>query len=216
MRGIGTWSCCLCDSLCSLALLLRQISAHSQGVHALLVVRIRPELMPTRRRMSLAPAPIDAELTALARGRALVSGGDDGHVRSWNLADMTCTADANIGLGIVTCLSECGPWVLCGTHSRIIVLHQGTLEIVSVLEGPQHWVRTILGDPATCTVFSGSHNLVHVWTWDDDPSKYIKQEDSLGPSPLTLRNECRAGFGSVFSLALTSSLLIVGTYNQVC
>ncbi|KAJ8042006.1 E3 ubiquitin-protein ligase TRAF7 [Holothuria leucospilota] len=85
------------------------------------------------------------------------------------------------------------------SKSEVKVWKADSLEVIKVISGLYHWVRALALDPQEEKLYCGSHNTVTVW-------------DATGQ--FNLKRKLDHSFGSVYSIAVSSQYLIVGTYNK--
>lgn len=85
------------------------------------------------------------------------------------------------------------------SKSEVKVWKADSLEVIKVISGLYHWVRALALDPQEEKLYCGSHNTVTVW-------------DATGQ--FNLKRKLDHSFGSVYSIAVSSQYLIVGTKDH--
>ena len=133
-------------------------------------------------------------------GGFLYSAGTDKSIKVWSietfeLQDTKKDAHADI----ISAIATTGDHIFSGSYSSIKVWSVVNLELVKNVTDIHHWVRAIAVDPKKEKVYSGSHNTVHIW----EASQPFASVGCLDHT-----------HGSVYSVAVTSLYLILGTYNQ--
>ncbi|XP_065650085.1 E3 ubiquitin-protein ligase TRAF7 isoform X2 [Hydra vulgaris] len=133
-------------------------------------------------------------------GQYLYSAGSDKSIKVWDantLKLLSSKGDAH--LDVIGALLSTGKYIFSGSYSSIKVWRTVTLELLHSISDIYHWVRAFAVSSKRKTVYSGSHNKVHLWSAEE---------------PFTCLGELTHTHGSVYSLAVTNHYLIIGTYNQ--
>lgn len=133
-------------------------------------------------------------------GGFLYSAGADKSIKVWNIENIqlhNTREDAHSD--VISALVTTGSYIFSGSYSSIKVWTVVTLELVKSVGEIHHWVRAIAVDPKKKKVYSGSHNTVHIW-------EAVQPFNPIG--------QLAHSYGSVYSIAVTSIYLIIGTYNQ--
>ncbi|XP_033625479.1 E3 ubiquitin-protein ligase TRAF7-like [Asterias rubens] len=140
-------------------------------------------------------------VNALLTGKEyLYSAGADQSLRMWKYDTMTehkCVKHAHDSA--ICALAKNRKYLFSSGQSTIKVWLVHTLESVTTIPGLHHWVRALTIEPSQESLYSGSHNTVSIW-------------DATGQ--FTLKRKLEHEYGSVYSIAITSQYIILGTRGE--
>jgi len=133
-------------------------------------------------------------------GGFLYSAGTDKSIKVWNIDTVQLNASREEAHSdVIGALVTTGRYIFSGSYSSIKIWRAVTLELLHTICDIHHWVRAFAVDKKNQKVYSGSHNTVHIWGFDE---------------PFASKGTLSHSHGSVYSLAVTKQYLILGTYNQ--
>ncbi len=141
-------------------------------------------------------------VNALLAGKEyLYSAGADQSLRMWKYDTMTEHKRVKHAHDSAICaLAKNTKYLFSSGQSTIKVWLVHTLESVTTIPGLHHWVRALTIEPSQENLYSGSHNIVYIW-------------DATGQ--FTLKRKLEHEYGSVYSIAITSQYIILGTRGEI-
>ncbi|XP_065183160.1 E3 ubiquitin-protein ligase TRAF7-like [Sycon ciliatum] len=142
----------------------------------------------------------EAILAMATNGEFLFTAGSDLSIIGWDCKSLKKVSSAKDAHDDdIDCLEIIGDFLFSTSHSKIKVWDIHSLQHKHTMQGLHHRVRALVYDRKRERLYSGSHNVIHVW-------------DAVEPFSLLARIDTK--FGSIFSLVITKKYLATGTYNR--
>ncbi|EDV28456.1 uncharacterized protein TRIADDRAFT_19665, partial [Trichoplax adhaerens] len=129
-------------------------------------------------------------------GTNLFSGSSDNTIKVWEISTLEMLKTISAHDNPVCTLATSSDWLFSGSHKIIKVWDIKTFKHYHDLTGLNHWVRALVCKDDK--LYSGSYQNIKIWDLNTFDCSYVLQTSG----------------GSIYSLAVTESYIICGTYEN--